>query len=257
MKKITAIVLCFILVAASGIILVSCSKNEPEKEESTTEAATEATTNEGPEGEIVGGWTRAESPAITDDFKKVFEKATAELTGVDYEPVAYLSSQVVAGKNHRVLCTATVVVPDAEPTYAILQIYEDLQGNAEVTEIRSCEAKAESSGTDGGWSESDTFAVTDEAKAALEKACETLTGAEYTPVALLATQVVAGTNYRILCESKATVPNAETGYVIVTVYADLQGNAEITETYEFTGEAEQAEDAAPEAESDTTVDAQQ
>ena len=66
--------------------------------------------------------------------------------------------------------------------------------------------------------------MTDAAKAALEKACETLTGAEYTPVALLATQIVAGTNYRIICQSTPAVPGAESSYVIVTVYADLQGN---------------------------------
>ena len=40
------------------------------------------------EGEIVGGWTRAESPVITNEFKKVFNKATEGLTGVSYTPVA-------------------------------------------------------------------------------------------------------------------------------------------------------------------------
>ena len=61
-------------------------------------------------------------------------------------------------------------------------------------------------------------------------------GMEYTPVALLATQVVAGTNYRLLCEARATVPDAEAEYVILTVYADLQGGAEITDTAEFTAD---------------------
>ena len=75
--------------------------------------------------------------------------------------------------------------------------------------------------------------MTDDAKTAFEKACETLTGADYTPVALLATQIVAGTNYRIICESRPAVPIPECGYVIVTVYADLEGNAEITDTIEF------------------------
>ena len=85
----------------------------------------------------------------------------------------------------------------------------------------------------GGWTETEVPEMTDEAKAALEKACETLTGAEYTPVALLATQVVAGTNYRILCESRASVQSSEAGYVIVTVYADPEGHAELTGTFEF------------------------
>ena len=242
MKKFTAIVLSLVLAVTCGIVFASCSKNKPEKETTT---ANEVTEKETADDIIVGGWTRADSPVITDDFKKVFEKATETLTGVDYTPVAYLASQVVAGTNHRVLCKAEVVVPDAEPTYAILQIYEDLQGNAEVTDIIDSQAKVANTEGDGSWSENAALEVTDDAKKALEKACETLTGAEYTPVALLATQVVAGTNYSILCESKATVPNAETGYVIVTVYADLEGNAEITETYEFTEES--AEETEPEA----------
>ena len=246
MKKIIAIVLSLILVVTSGVVLASCSKKETEKEKTTSN---EITTNETAEGEIVGGWTKADSPAITDEFKKVFNKATETLTGVDYTPVAYLASQVVAGTNHRVLCKAEVVAPNAAPKYAIVQIYEDLRGNAEITDIFSSDINAEYPNNDGGWSEAENFTVTDDAKKALEKACETLTGAEYTPVALLATQVVAGTNYRILCESKETVPNAEAKYVIVTVFADLEGKAEITQTDEFENEADaQAENAATDEE---------
>ncbi len=225
MKKALAIILCLSLIAAVVIAFSACGKD----------VENENTTDIGSGGEIVGGWTAAASPVITDDFGKVFEKAVAELDGVDYEPVAYLSSQIVAGMNHCVLCKATPVVPDAKTTYSIVDIYEDLEGNAEVTEIVSSEADAQSAGADvtGGWMENASLEMTEDAEVALEKACDTLTGAEYTPVALLATQVVAGTNYRIICESRPSVPLPEAGYVIVTVYADLQGNAEITDTIEF------------------------
>lgn len=227
MKKALTIILCLSLIASVVIAFSACGKNKDAEKENTTD------TESG--GEIVGGWTASASPVITDDFIKVFEKAVAELDGVDYEPVAYLASQVVAGRNHCVLCKATPVVPDAKTTYSIVYIYEDPEGNAEVTEIISSEADAQNSGKDvtGGWTENDSLEMTDEAKTALEKACETLTGAEYTPVALLATQIVAGTNYRIICKSISSVPFPEAGYVIVTVYADLQGNAEITDTIEF------------------------
>ncbi len=229
MKKLIAILACIALVAASAAVFASCSKQKPE-EETTSEAVTEA---EG--GEITGGWEKAESLAITDEFKTVFYKAVAELDGVDYTPIAYLSSQVVAGKNHCVLCKAVPVVPDAKTTYSILYIYEDLEGNAKVSEIAASEAETNIAGEDvtGGWEEPESPEVTDEAKKALEKACETLTGADYEAVALLSTQVVAGTNYRLLCEVKPVTPDAEAHYEIVTVYADLQGGAEITENAEF------------------------
>lgn len=220
MKKTLSIIICIALIAGSILAFTACGKKDKE----TTEG-----------GEIVGGWTKPESVEITEDFKKIFEKAVIELVGGDYVPVAYLGSQVVAGTNHRVLCKESAVVPGAKMTYAIMTIYEDLGGKTKILEIMpsDVEAPRAEAGLAGGWTETETPELTDEAKAALQKACETLTGAEYTPLALLATQVVAGTNYRIVCESKATVPNAESEYVIVTVYADLQGNAEITDVASF------------------------
>lgn len=228
MKKALSILLCLTLMAGSILVFTACGKQGKEKEDPDT-------TNTESGGEIAGGWVKADSPVITEDFKKLFEKAVIELVGGNYVPVAYLGSQVVAGTNHRVLCKATPGVPDAKTTYAIMTIYEDLGGKTKITELISSDAEAPRAegGLAGGWTETDSPELTDEAKKALDKACETLTGAEYTPLALLATQVVAGTNYRIVCESKATVPNAESETVIVTVYADLQGNAKITDTVDF------------------------
>lgn len=224
MKKIISLLICLTLIGTSVFALSACSKQNKENENST-----------GTQSEEVGGWTKADSPVITEDFKKIFDKALSNIDGVDYTPVAYLASQIVSGTNHCVLCKATPVTPNAKTTYAIVYIYEDLQGNAKVSEIVSSKANAENAEEDvvGGWTETETPEMTDEAKTALEKACETLTGAEYTPVALLATQVVAGTNYRIICQSRPSVPSSESGYVIVTVYADLDGNAEIIDTIEF------------------------
>ena len=226
MKKLLSVLLCLSLVAAGALVFAGCGRQNRGKE---TTDDTES------KSEISGGWTSTGSPVITDDFRKVFEKAVSELDGVEYTPVAYLASQVVAGTNHCVLCKATPVVPDAKTTYAIVYFYEDMEGNAEITEIVSRNADAQSAEENilDSWTETESPEMTDDAKKALEKACETLTGAEYTPVALLATQVVAGTNYRMICESRPSVPFPECGYVIVTVYADLEGNAEIIDTIEF------------------------
>ena len=229
MKKFTAILVCIMLLVSGAAIFAGCG-NQKTKDDNTGA--------NGPEnGAFVGGWTKAQSPAITEEFRTVFNKATSALAGVEYTPVAYIASQVVAGTNHCVLCKATATVPGAETTYAILYIYEDPQGNAAITDTVECDAQANLSAEDGGWAEPASPAVTEEAMQAFTKACEALTGMEYTPVALLATQVVAGTNYRILCEARATVPDAETAYVIVTVYEDPQGSAEITETEEFSSAA--------------------
>ena len=73
----------------------------------------------------------------------------------------------------------------------------------------------------------------EDAQAAFDRALEALDGAEYTPVALLGTQLVAGTNYCILCQITPVVPNATTTWALVYIHADLDGNAEITNVYEL------------------------
>lgn len=79
----------------------------------------------------------------------------------------------------------------------------------------------------GGWQKADSPELTDEARAAFAKATEGLVGVDYKPVELLGTQVVAGTNYRILCEATVVYPGAETENVVMTIYEDLDGNASI------------------------------
>ena len=87
----------------------------------------------------------------------------------------------------------------------------------------------------GGWEivPQEGAVLPDEAVAALEKAVEKLDGASYVPVTLMATQVVAGTNYCILCQVTPVVPDAVPSWALVYVYADLEGNAEIMNVYEL------------------------
>ena len=68
-------------------------------------------------------------------------------------------------------------------------------------------------------------------RAPLENAAdfwEALDGVAYEPIALLGTQVVAGMNYCILCRAWPATPDAQVGFVLAYVYADLEGNATFT-----------------------------
>ena len=84
---------------------------------------------------MLGGWSVSENIELTEDQKALFDRALENLVGVDYVPVAYLGSQVVAGTNHCFLCRATVVYPGATPQLALVYIYENLEGAAEITNI--------------------------------------------------------------------------------------------------------------------------
>lgn len=79
----------------------------------------------------------------------------------------------------------------------------------------------------GGWQATTDTVIDEDAQAAFDAAMEGLLGVEYEPIDLLATQVVAGTNYCFLCRSTVVVPDAVPGYAFVYVYKDLSGKAEI------------------------------
>ena len=86
----------------------------------------------------------------------------------------------------------------------------------------------------GGWemAEHDTGELPEDAQKAFDAAKDKLSDGEYTPVSLLATQVVAGKNYCILCQVKPK-DATEKKWTLVYIYADLQGNAEIMNTYDL------------------------
>ena len=86
---------------------------------------------------ITGSWTPVvqEAGKLPEDAQTAFDKALEQLDGATYIPVALLSTQVVAGTNYCILCQITPVVPDPEPTWALVYIYADLQGNAEIMNV--------------------------------------------------------------------------------------------------------------------------
>ena len=86
---------------------------------------------------LAGGWQSVphEAAELPEDAQAAFDKALDGLVGAQYTPVALLSTQVVAGMNYCILCQITPVAPDAAPTWALVYIYADLQGNAEIMNV--------------------------------------------------------------------------------------------------------------------------
>ena len=68
---------------------------------------------------------------------------------------------------------------------------------------------------------------------AFDAATESLTGCVYKPIALLGSQVVAGTNYCLLCETTLAVPDAQPGYALVYFYDGVNGEKEILKVEEI------------------------
>ena len=217
MKKILALIMILTLI----FTFAACGGSK------TGEPAAEG------EGGIAGGWTRADSPELTEEQLALFEKAFEGMTGADYIPVAYVASQVVAGTNHLFLVRTAPVVQDPVETYALVSVYEDLDGNAEILEIIGSDIQTHMNGMMGGWQQPDSPAVPEDVAAAFEQAKEGLTGADCEPIALIGRQIVSGTNYCLLCESTLGTIEPERSYSVMVIYVDLQGNAEMLESAAF------------------------
>lgn len=194
MKKLFALMLTMLMVLA----LCACGQSKAPAAEK--------------EPAVVGGWTISEDAALTDEARAAFEKAMEGFTGVGYEPVALIGTQVVSGTNYCILCEARVIVPDAAPYYALVYVYADLKGGAEILNIAALDLG--------------DIAETGEIKAADPTSGNLLGGWKLDRESTvkvdgallhLASQLVNGTNHCVLCQ----------GGKLVFVFESLDGKTEL------------------------------
>ena len=116
-------ILTLLLAVLLLLILGACGKAEQEPDF--------------PEGGVSGGWAvvPAQAAPLPEDAQTAFDKAVAAQEDAAYTPVALLSTQLVAGTNYCVFCQVTPKEADAAPFWALVYIYADLQGNAELTNV--------------------------------------------------------------------------------------------------------------------------
>ena len=77
----------------------------------------------------------------------------------------------------------------------------------------------------GAWEIAESTAITSDHQKIFDEATGKLDGYGYKPVALLATQVVSGTNYAFLCESTIISEHAMRSMKITYINVDLKGSA--------------------------------
>lgn len=181
---------------------------------------------------VDGGWSRAESPVVTEETKILLKKATDGMVGADYTPVAYLGSQIVAGRNHAILCRITPVVPNPVAGYGIVRIFEDLNGNAKITGVDNAAVTISFQDAPGGWYPTGSPELPAPLKTGAAIALR-LAKTDYVPVALLGEQIVAGKKYFLLCAKNAGTSAAGSGFAFATLFEDLYGNLSITQIMDF------------------------
>ena len=249
MKKIIS----FLLVGALGttLFLAACGKNndQPAEQPSGSGIQTPAASAGSEPGSsaqtpLLGGWEVAGefTSQLTDDERAIFDKALEGLLGASYEPAAVIATQLVAGTNLAYLCTTTPVVPNGQPHWTIVVVYKDLQGNASLKSVMDLDlanivtmTSIDSTPAVGAWEIVDPSAKpamlpTEKAQAAFDNATRDFTGVGLHPIALLGTQLVNGTNYKVLCAGQmVTGAEPATALFVVDIYEDLEGNAMITD----------------------------
>ena len=93
---------------------------------------------------LVGGWS-AYTDNPTEIPAEALDALNAALDGLEgcvYKPIALLGTQVVAGTNYCFLCETTVVVPDAQPGYALVYVFDGLEGEHEILRVQEIEFSA-------------------------------------------------------------------------------------------------------------------
>lgn len=209
----------------AALLLSGCTKqdNQPVKEDTV---------------ETEGSWKMNEDETIAnmpENVQNAFDKAIKEYEGMAFTPIAYLGSQVVAGTNYKVLCKGSVVTENPTTKLVTITIYEDLDGNCSISEVNDFDIEnltdePTEEGLAGGWQVAEEYKVVNlkaDAQKAFDQALQDLEGVNYEPLALLATQVVAGVNYAILCHTTTLSKEAQAGLAVITIYMDLDENVKV------------------------------
>lgn len=246
MKKLISVAMIFILMVSA----VACVKDSPgtDKPENTTPVVSNAPTAE-PEVEATPEPTPEPTPVpvwecedvLDDDKLALFEKGMEGMTGVSYEPIAYLGSILDAeATTHCFACKSAVVYPDAVPYISIVLLDEN-GSSVDVRKILILDIAASTTTDDwtftneqpkemlaGGWFVPDDVAVSEGDTALILKALNGFEGSTYEAVAHIGSQVVAGMNECYLCRAILNQEGAKYRYVIMYVYDSLDGAAQIT-----------------------------
>lgn len=93
--------------------------------------------------------------------------------------------------------------------------------------LTGCKSNHKEEDVVGGYVEAEDVELTEELIDIFNKGLEGLLGASYEPVELVATQVVAGTNYKFLANGTKTTNPVTKGTYYITIYKDLQGNIKL------------------------------
>ena len=217
MKKINLLVVALAFVTMIGFVFTGF------KAEAASEADKKAP--------VIGGWTLVtdNKPGMMSEADSSRIKNTIENEFTDYNVLGLVATQVVSGANYMYLVYGTETGSETSGYYFVT-IYEDTKGNDIVAGIENFDVTAVQTAAPLGKGATGAWAVRGSGKPGMFRNEDVQASFDavnkgdvmYNPVAMLATQVVSGTNYKALCKGN------DSNLYVVTWYKDLQGNSTFT-----------------------------
>ena len=144
-----------------------------------------------------------------------FSALGEQLVGAEYEPIAYLGSQLVNGTNHAVL--AKQIITTGRDTTNVVVIVFNEKPNAMEATLVSIDRIVEGGGALGGVQINPQVEIPEDAMSAWNTAFESFVGAKMVPFALLGSQVVNGVNFIFAATVTPVIPDAVAKACIVTI----------------------------------------
>lgn len=136
-----------------------------------------------------------------------------KLIGAEYTPIAYLGSQLVNGTNHAVLAEQVLTTGRDTKNIVVLTFNE----KEDKLTLIGVDRVVESGEGMGATVVDVKTEIPADAKAVFDEAFAGFCGSDVKPFALLATQVVNGTDYIFACEVTSVTKEPVTSVAIVTV----------------------------------------
>ena len=186
-------------------------------------------TREEPEQDV---WVTATDPTIQEGVQAKFDIINTADNGTTYTPIATFATKMTAeGTTWRVFAKETTTMPGANSYYTILEVTEYLDASVAITRQYTTMLGDLDAGTAGGWSLCDTPVLDSSLSPKLNDLASQLTGGvdgvSITPLAQIATKVVAGQRFLIACEKKAVTPSAIPTYFFIEATVGLDGTVTV------------------------------
>ncbi|WP_034444896.1 hypothetical protein [Butyrivibrio sp. AE2032] len=183
------------------------------------------------QGQSLGGWSLVDnnSPSMMKDEDSARIKTVLQDQGYNFNVLDLVATQVVSGANYMYLVYGTTA-DSTVPGYYFVTVYENTQGVDSIVGVSPIDVTSIQTGAPLGFGATGAWVVRGTGKAGMlpdqnaQASFDAINNGDvmYNPVALLATQVVSGTNYKALCRGN------DKNLYVVTWYKNLQGNSSLT-----------------------------